>query len=408
MPPIHHISSSKTNYISKIFPQDLWEFIFPYSKASSVWTHDNLPFWTYRDFLLSIEWMNSHNNNLFHNFASDSSDDLINLLELAAFLGNFHQECGEPSLSVPYPWSYPPVSPKGLPSDGPAGGCLGILEGTVGEIYFTPPPFPVYRISKPLPLSNIEIQTIGTGDTSIGGYLRSLTQLNQPQFGLGTGTGNGVVFMDSYVAVSDDGTLWGTKPTNTKVGNVIDPVHLPTDGNIRKTTSKAPYSQYGGRGAIQLSYNYNYSDCSIALFDDYRLAKYPNLIITTDRYNWNNEPFYFGFPGPNENGQNQLPIDILHSTPPARQLAFITCLWFWMDNKRSGRTISCHNCMLQPFSFGITSTNMIINNQSGCTSGTWAFNKLLYYKRICKIFNIPSDIINQSIVCPVNNSVQLK
>lgn len=366
------------------FSEELWTKIFPYIKCSSVWTHDNEPFWKYSDFLRSIEYMNKHHNVDFHGFVN-SGDLLTDKLEMASFLANFHQETGDPSLEVPYPWSYPKNEKKGYIYEGNAGGGLAIMEGSIAQVVLDDP-IPHSDIKKSINLTSLEKEIIGTNNDVIKSIIPSLKSINQPNFGLGQGTGTGAILKEHYQAVSDNGTL-------LKEGSV-------QEGDPRNYTCNGPYCQYGGRGAIQLSYNYNYTDCSLALFDDLRLVKYPNLIVTTDRIKFNGLPFYFGFPGPNFNGANRLPFDIENTTPPARVLAFLTCLWFWMV-PRSGRKISCHYSMINWKTHGITSCNMIINNQSGCTK-SWAYNKVLYYRRICKIFDIPDDIVDVSITCPPN------
>jgi len=407
MPRIHSVPNITKN-ITNWFNKELWETIFPYSKSSSSFTHDNDSFWRYDDFIKAINWINNHPNPIYHNFCTDSNNILYNILELCAFLGNLQQETGDPSIVSPYPWGWPKVEPSGQVWEGPSGGCLGVLEGAISQPFLgTVPNIKAERIGPTLQLSFTEKKVIGTPENTITGIISNMNQLNQPQFGLGVGTGNGAVFQPKLVAVSDNGTLWGDEPINEKVGIVNPSSEYKNIINDRNYASLGPYSQYGGRGAIQLSYNYNYSDCSIALFGDYRLAKYPNLIITTDRDNFNNNSYYFGFPGPNTNGNNKLPEWIIETTPPARMLAFITCFWFWMDMSRSGRSISCHQCMLNPFTHGITGTNMIINNQSGCTIKTWANDKVLFYKRICRIFGISDNIINKSIICPPNKDVIL-
>jgi hypothetical protein len=388
--------------ISSLFTQSHFEQIFPYAKASAVFTHDNQAFWTYSDFLTAVAWMNNHQNPIYHNFGTESADSNINLLELASFLGNFHQETGDPSLLAPYPWSWPKVLPQGKIYEGPAGGALAVMEGCISQPFIgTVPAISNQRQSAAISLTDNEKMVIGTTENTITGLVTSFVTLNQPSFGLGRGTGNGAVFQPGLVAVSEDGTLWGDDPVNQKVGPVNPSSGLVKDNANPRYASLTPCSQYGGRGAIQLSYNFNYSDCSIALFDDYRLAKYPNLIVTTDRVKFLDQPSYFGFPGPNPGGNNQLPSDISKDTPPARVLAWLVCFWFWMDRNRSGRKISCHQCMLEPTKYGITGCNMIVNNQSGCSTG-WAYNKVVYYRRICKIFGIADSLVDTTIVCPPN------
>ena len=395
--PISSTPSTPSTVISlDWFTQDMWEQIFPYCKASAVFCHDGKSFWTRRDFFESINWMNKNKNSVFHNFGTDSSNLRINKLEMAAFLGNFQQETGEPSITAPYPWAWPKINPVGAIWEGNAGGALGIMEGVIPEIYFgDSPPFAAQLIGISLPLSETERKVLGVTDTKMGGIIRTLGQINQPQFGLPNA---GVVFQDNLVGVSQDGTLYGNNPDNEIVGKVFPSSNIiRTDTTNPKYNALSPVSQYGGRGAIQLSYNYNYTDCSLALFGDYRLVRYPNLITTTDRENFNGIPKTFGFPGPNVDGNNKLPQWIKDTTPPARQLAFITCFWFWMDRNRSGRKISCHQCMLEPTKYGICGTNLIVNNQDGLTK-SWAYNKVEYYRRICNIMGLTD--IDSTIVKP--------
>jgi hypothetical protein len=405
MPRINSVPIKKQiNILEKDFTT-----CFPYHKASSVFAHDSEPFWRYSDFIQAINWLNDHPNSVFHNFGTDSQDDIINLLEISAFLGNFQQECGEVSLEIPYPWSFPKAIKKNEKQEGPAGGALAILEGANAEVILGQSTISGMLNGPKMNLTEYEKSIIQTNETTIQGIVRILTTMNQPQFGLGTGTGNGVVFQENLVGVSDDGTLWGTvNERNTNLGYINPVSEYKLEPTNRKYASLGPSSQYGGRGAIQLSYNYNYTECSLALFGDYRLVKYPNLIITTNRETFNGNSFYFGFPGPNENGNNQLPQFIKDTTPPARILAWLVCFWFWMDPNRSGRKISCHKAMLSPYTIGITTVNAIINNQSGLIEGSWASKKIEYYKRIARILNVPNDNTLQSIVNPPNSLSLLK
>ena len=373
-----------------LFTEGEWVKIFPYCKVSAAWTHDNKPFWTYSDFMESVKYINNHEK--LKGFCN-SGDYITDRLELASFLGNFHQETGDPSIEAPYPWSYPKNLPVGDDTDGPAGGGFNIIEGVSPQMVLGDDKLS-YVLKSANKLTDQEKDIIKTSETVIRGYVSSLVGVNQPGFGLGTGTGGGAVFQDGLCAVSDNGTLWG---------NDILPKPSVSD---RRYACLGPYCQYGGRGAIQLSYNYNYTYCSKDLFGDMRLVQYPNLITTTDRKKFNGKPFYFGFPGVNPDGDNQLPKDIEDTTPPARQLAFITSLWFWMSN-RSGRKISCNYSMKNWRTHGITSCNLIVNNQSGEIPGSWASKKIDYYRRICKIFKIPEDIVEQSIVFPAHKDAIL-
>lgn len=396
MPPINSIKFKLEDW----FTEDHWEQIFPYSKASACFTHDSQPFWRRIDLINAIKWLNSHPNSMYHNFCEDSHDHHINLLELCAFLANTHQETGDPSLTVPYPWAWPAIKPSGAKSDGSGGGCLAICEGVCGIATFGDTKLNGFLNSSSR-LSTNEMNVLGISDNIIHGAVMDYSPANQPNFGLGAGTGAGAVFQPGLAAVSDDGTLYCDVPQTKNLSElqIIRPSSELQGKPItdRKYAALGLYARYGGRGAIQLSYNYNYSECSLALFGDYRLVRFPNLITTTDRQTWLGKPLYFGFPGQNRGGENRLPRDIEDTTPPARILAWATCLWFWMDRNRSGRKVSCHQAMLEPRRMGITTCNMIINNDSGCKNGTWAWNKNRYYERICNIMGINH---NGTIVCP--------
>jgi hypothetical protein len=383
--------------IESWFTEDDFEKVFPYSAASAVYTDDLKPFWTYSSFIEAIKWMNAHQDKRFHGFCTESRDQNINRLELAAFLANTHQETGDPSLNIPYPW-WPVTVKKTGPEYGPAGGLLCIIEGACAAVV----PHPVKdKLSGEYDLVARNIRLTKTARDMIGldhqydltATVSKLRTVNQPGFGLGTGT---AAFQPGLVAVSDDGTLYGDNPQGSDA-LTVKPSNTITNTKDRAYASGGVYSQYGGRGAIQLSYNYNYSTCSLELFGDYRLARYPNLIITTDRTFLNGKPEIFGFPGTQPNGNNKLPLNILRTTPPARMMAWITAICFWML-PRSGRSISCHQCMLEPTRYGITCVNLIVNNDSGCKPG-WAYNKVEYYKRICSILGISHD---KTIVCPPN------
>lgn len=392
--------------IASWFTQELWDKIFPYAVCSMVYSQkDNIPFYTRDAFITSIDWLNIHANKVLHGFGESSSDLKINKLEVAAFLAGAQQETGDGSLVAPYPWGYPKAVPKGLVEEGPAGGLVCVVEGLLPQIVVhdsdKKPPLSGQLMSttKAVTLSPTVKGLLGLTDKdSISTIIQTYTSANQPQFGLGPGTGNGVVFQDGLAGVSSDGTLYGNGSlsktdtlTNTSklISKVGDPVYTCSD----------TFCQYSGRGLQMLSYNYNYSPCSIDLFGDYRLVKYPNLLITADIDTWNGLPQVFGFPGPNANGKNKLPEDIIKTTPSARQMAWISSIWFWMT-LRSGRSISCHEAMMNPSKYGITSANLIVNNQTGLENGSWASKKIIYYKRICKIFGFSDNEINASIVVP--------
>jgi hypothetical protein len=333
--------------------------------------------------------MNNHPDSKFHGFGTDGKNQEINAIEVAAFMANLHQEVGDPSITAPYPWLTPPADKQTGPEAGPAGGCLSVVEGlapiVVPHKKGTNPPFRGVLVSTSA-MRGTPRKIIGLRDDDVlSCIIQDFKNANQGNFGLGVGTGSGAIMGKGFAAVSDDGTLYGdTEMCKDPLKPAKELIPSTTD---RRFACKGTYCQYSGRGAIQLSYNYNYSDCSLDLFKDFRLIRYPNLIITTDRDTWNGLPEIFGFPGVNEGGKNKLPADIAGTTPSARILAFATCIWFWMI-PRSGRRISCHECMLSPETYGITSVNLIVNNQSGLKEGTWAAKKLEYYKRICAIMKL--------------------
>jgi len=384
MPPISKVESSITDWFTK----ELFVKIFPYYKASCVFTHDGEPFWTYMDLINSIKWINETK---FAGFCQGKYAKL----ELASFLANSCQETGDSSLTLPYPWLQKKVTRNGEEySNGSAGGLVALMEGTSAIISShtrdTPSPYKGDIDIFELPLTSFERYQMGLQDNEVmSASLLNLASVNQPGFGLGTGN---PAFLDGLCAVSDNGTLYGN---NCKVDNVIPTSELKLSTTDPKYSSLGFYTQYGGRGAIQLSYNFNYCYCSLDLFNDYRLVRYPNLIITTDRKNFLGKSKYFGFPGINRDGNNKLPLEILQTTPPARMMGWITAIHFWMTI-RSGRKISCHDCMDNPYKIGITGTNLIVNNQSGCTP-SWAADKLKYYIRICKILGIEYE---NTIICP--------
>jgi hypothetical protein len=344
--------------------------------------------------------MDKHPNPNFHGFGSSSSDPYVNKIEIAAFLANSQQEVGDGSLTAPYPWLYPAADLQTGPQVGPAGGLVSLVEGLAPQtiVHDKGTSSPVKGLMS-VTLDNMRPlcrKVLGFRDNDVlSCVITSVKNVYQPSFGLGTGTGGGVVFQPGLAAVSDDGTLYGDEPKST-TDVVLPTSKLISSKTDRKYACLGAYCGYGGKNIIQLSYSYNYSWCSIDLFGDYRLVKYPNLLITADRDGWNGIPEIFGFPGANEGGKNALPNNIASSTPPAQILAWTSGFWFWMT-LRSGRSISCHQAMLEPKKYGITAVNLIVNNQSGLEAGTWAADKLKYYKRICNIIDIPWD---KTIVSP--------
>ena len=242
-------------------------------------------------FISAVNWMNNHQNKQFHGFGTTK-------LEVAAFLANVAQETGDPSLQIPYPYSWPKPAPRTGPefNNSGAGGLTCLIEGCATALVTYPQgtKCPVSGvIIKPITLTDFNRSLIGidTG-TILAAYITDFKGVNQPGFGLANAT-----FQPGLAAVSNEGVLYTSSPKTSETAKV--------------------FAQYSGSGAIQLSYNYNYSYCSMDLFGDQRLVKYPNLIVTSDRDTFNGFPEIFGFPGPNPNGANQL-LSLIHISEPTR------------------------------------------------------------------------------------------
>ncbi|MCH9716847.1 MAG: hypothetical protein K0U52_07145 [Gammaproteobacteria bacterium] len=504
---------TSTTPVQSWFTQDVFDTIFPYAVASTIWTHDSKPFWTYEDLIAAISWLNQHPNAEYHGFASSNGDHSINVLELAAFLANAQQEVGANELTVPGACSSSgsscaaykgPCDVVGDSCEGPCGqvctdfgtwkGCAckddaapvkwegndaycpgfapgpgpaGDAAGGLVQLYegaLSGPNFPVNGkcpSGSPFKLSAAAAKEAGC-DTICNGWILDPTKagFDQPSFGLGGGSepftfagctatypkscktnddcggsntckddvcynATGAVIPGAVspgrACASGSGMLYGSDSKATQnvdvawnqltplTGSQLQTCPLHQAGAHCRCPSDQLSCQYGGRGAIQLSYDFNYNDCSLALFGDYRLALWPNLISATDRDDPTNYPYLcnagnqdmctksFGLPG--------LPQDIKQSTPSARQMAWLTCLWFWMSRDRSGFNYSCHDAMQEPSTLGITCVNSIINGQYGCTAGQWAAEKNEYFKRVCKILGVGWQ---GNIVCPQKNCVKQK
>lgn len=400
LPPPPVLSGSNTP-IASWLTQDLFDRLFPYYPASAVYTTDGKPFYTLEAFLAAISWLANHSNTTLRGFAT-SSDDLTNKLEMAAFLASAIQETGDPSLAVPYPWAKPAAvggtGPEYLPG---AGGMIAIMEGLTPSISLvdsvtSQAPYPG-ALSTVAALSDVQVKLIGTGQRALAVTVASTQNTNQAGFGLGGGTNTGVIWQPGLTAVSDDGTLYGDQPL-AEQSSVLPSIQA-TGGGDRKTTCLGAYCQYGGRGVQQLSYNFNYAPTSLTLFGDYRLIRYPNLIVTQDREGFHGHPEAFGFPGPNAGGNNRLPDSVASTTPEARVLAWVTSLYFWMG-ETSSRGMTCHQAMMKPKEYGITSANVIVNRQDGCTDGQWAKSKVAYYRRVAALLGVDSATVESTIICP--------
>jgi len=119
------------SYIASWLTPELFTRIFPYACISSVYTHNNTPFWDLVSFISAVNWMNNHQNKQFHGFGTTK-------LEVAAFLANVAQETGDPSLQIPYPYSWPKPAPRTGPefNNSGAGGLTCLIEGTSCSYFF--------------------------------------------------------------------------------------------------------------------------------------------------------------------------------------------------------------------------------------------------------------------------------
>ena len=446
--------------IKQWFTAEHFNKVFPYSFATSVFTPDGSPFYTYDGFMNAIAFLESLPNTKMHAFCTASNDQRINMNEMAAFLGNMQQETGDPSLVVPYPWHCPNTGTQtcvkdgdqcggsgyvgptnccfsnskctssgafysgcqnqgGAPDGRKSGGGIFLVEGVLELIQSTP-----LANNKPVNITN---QTVSDalGCTTMyinGGTITPNTNRglfftgNPPKF---APTDGGCVMQGGYTCVSSNGTIYGdatyvdnqTSPyKNLFPVKVLHSTCANGDGSC-SCVSDDLTCEYVGRGPTQLTGNINYQSCSLALFGDLRLIKYPNLLNTIDLNNYQNNggTFYtneqknklFGMPG------NNIPPEIINSTPDARILIWATNIWFWMDTCRSGRTMSCHQCMLDPTNYGISAVGCLVNANPAC-GATQSYTKYLYYKSICTILGVESydPVCTQNISsCTLNNTL---
>ena len=431
--------------ITKWFTEEHFNKVFPYAFATSVFTTDNSPFYTYTGFMNAIDFLETLSNKDMHGFCSESADQRINLNEMAAFLGNMQQETGDPTIVVPYPWSCPYDGVKSCVKDGDqcggkgysgptnccfsnskcvqsgdfysgctnqggspngrvAGGGLFLVEGVTELIGSTKSPgyFPYNMNNK-----TIEDEIMCSTMYLNGGSL--IPNTNRGLFFTGSPpkfaeTDGGCVMQGGFTCVSSDGTIYGnseyTDKQTSQYKNLFPVKILPlTCDSGDKSCScvdKDLTCEYVGRGPTQLTGNANYQACSLALFGDLRLVKYSNLLNTMDRssplsngsqyFSDENKEILFGFPGGN------VPPEIINSTPDARILIWATNIWFWMDKCRSGRTMSCHQCMLDPTNYGISAVGCLVNANPACGEETQTYKKYLYYKSVCDILGVESYV----------------
>ena len=269
--------------------------------------------------------------------------------------------------------------------NGSAGGAIQLLEGALvsGITILTSatPPSSEHIYSFP--------DSLNINDCKITAKSPVISKGNQSSFGL---PNSGAIVGPNAASISSDGTLYigitdYSTITKSRFWNSSwNKQHNYNECSNDKTSKKCVclsddiFCQYGGRGAIQLSYNYNYTQCSLDLFGDFRLVVWPNLIIGIH----------------NGGTAIEIPDEVLKDTPDSKTLGWLTCFWFWMTNN-SGYLFSCHDAIQK--GYGITCANLIINNQSGCDIGTWASYKNEYFKRICTAFDISDKDIKNNIIC---------
>ena len=421
-------SNAPPTKLTQWFTPELFDSLMPYSGISAIYADDGQPFYTHEAFMSAIDFMNNHENKDYHGFGTSGSDEQ-NKLELAAFFANIAEEIGTGAITFPNCGDTPTNLPAAV-IPGALGGGVATIEGALpafdqqsGSAGCASPSMPIKNTTGATKITGCDTLCVtGAGYTPLES--RSLnpsptsTNLNSggcvfnalldKKTGLPINSG-----FSNYACVSSSGQLWQGNPssvqaliTNSKTKHLFDDIKTATYKSLTECASDDPtcrcmtwdYAcQYPGRGPTQLTGNINYTDCSLGLFKDIRLVKWPNLMTATNR---ESEPAntyidmcskttkpsekcksLFTFPG-----AIKLPQEIIDDTPPARVLTWLSTLYFWMDKNRSQASISCHDAVLDP-TLGFSCATDIING-NGCKAA-----KLDYYPGICAVIGVaPGDI----------------
>ena len=421
-------SNAPPTKLTQWFTPEKFDNLMPYSGISAIYADDGQPFYTHEAFMSAIDIMNNHENKDYHGFGTSGSDEQ-NKLELAAFFANIAEEIGTGAIT----YANCGDTPTNLPAaviPGALGGGVATIEGALpafdqqsGSAGCASPSIPIKNTTGATKITGCDTLCVtGAGYTPL--EARSLnpsptsTNLNSggcvfnaildEKTGLPINSG-----FSNYACVSSSGQLWQGNPssvqaliTNSKTKHLFDDIKTATYKSLTECAADDPtcrcmtwdYAcQYPGRGPTQLTGNVNYTDCSLGLFNDIRLVKWPNLMTATNR---ESEPAntyidmcskttkpsekcksLFTFPG-----AIKLPQEIIDDTPPARVLTWLSTLYFWMDKNRSQASISCHDAVLDP-TLGFSCATDIING-NGCLAA-----KLDYYPGICAVIGVaPGDI----------------
>lgn len=417
--------------VSDWFLKELFDQFTPYAGISSIYADDGEPFYTFEDFMEAISIMDTYPRP-YKGFASSGTLEQ-NKREMAAFFANAAEEIGTGS---PAPAKCPPPPPMQSRrnrynssrhnsrldnTSGSLGSCVVITEGSKPDFYGSN--------EEACGANQQQVKNTAAGKINMGcddfclsgvDFVPNPARMLNPP----TLTDGGCLFniqknakgepidsgQSSYACVSSSGKLWTGNPSDV-ASLITNPAtkDLFTVNTATKESLDACAAndkdcrclqddfacQYIGRGATQLTGNINYTDCSLMLYKDLRLVKWPNLLITTDRTGATRENnvymkqcimgghtqeqcnSMFAFPG------GDLPPVILETTHSARVLAWLTSLFFWMDTARSGKTLSCHQAMLND-DLGFSCAAIIING-NGCTKDQ---PKLLYYPILCDILKV--------------------
>ena len=428
------------------FTQEKFDQITPSIGISSIYADDGKPVYTYTDFMTAVDNMNKLKYKDYHNFGTDSKVMDQNKREIAAFFANAAEEIGTGI-------STPPLNCKAAPSihnktkrktsanraakslnlsedikDGALGSCIATTEGALpvfygnntdtcssGETTIQNTATEQQTGCQTLCLTNVSLTTNadrGLSPTATDVHLQGC-DINLD--GLDSGKA-------AYACVASNGQLWQGNPSildkliinpetkdlflgdNIKVATRDSLLACPLDDPSCRCLPNDFGCQYVGRGPTQLTGNVNYTDCSLALFDDIRLVKWPNLITATNRETSPSNEYIkmcvtkklgtlqecqssFAF-------SSSLPLIIKTTTPPARVLLWMTAIFFWMDKHRSVAQISSHDAMLDD-ELGFSCAANIING-----NGCYKAPKITYYPEICNILEVTPGKICKSINDP--------